>query len=94
VVFRGFKDNHDHIFGRGLLYSKSAYLLLEKQGNQISAYCSSGNEDWFIVGKIDLVPDVQIHPGIHAIGHINRMIYPGAYPHGTAIRFKEINLWG
>jgi hypothetical protein len=32
--------------------------------------------------------------GLHAIGMIDRTIYPGAYPEGTAIRFECFALWG
>jgi hypothetical protein len=31
--------------------------------------------------------------GVHAIGHIDRTVYPGAYPDGTAIRFESFQLW-
>jgi hypothetical protein len=31
--------------------------------------------------------------GLHAIGAFDRMIYPGAYPEGTAIRFESFELW-
>jgi hypothetical protein len=30
--------------------------------------------------------------GLHAIGAIDRTIYPGAYPDGTAIRFEASEL--
>jgi hypothetical protein len=35
------------------------------------------------------------HPevGLHAIGSIDRTLYPGAYPEGTAIRFESFDLW-
>ncbi len=93
ILFRGFKDNDDFIFGRGLLRSKTAYLRIAKQGAQISALCSPDNEKWFLVGNTHLPSPDPIYPGIHAIGHINRMIYPGAYSHGTEIKFTEFCLW-
>jgi hypothetical protein len=31
--------------------------------------------------------------GLHAIGHIDRSVYHGAYPDGTAIRFESFQLW-
>jgi hypothetical protein len=34
---------------------------------------------------------VQI--GVYAIGDIDRTIYPGAYPDGTAIRFESFEIW-
>jgi hypothetical protein len=30
---------------------------------------------------------------MHAIGSIDRTIYRGAYPEGTAIRFESFRLW-
>jgi hypothetical protein len=93
VIFRGFKNNNDMIFGRGLLHSKTAHLHLEKHGDQITAYCSPDGENWFFAGNTHLPPDEPVYPGIHANGHINRLIYPGAYPEGTEIRFDEFTTW-
>ena len=31
--------------------------------------------------------------GLHATGAIDRTLYPGAYPEGTAIRLKSFELW-
>jgi hypothetical protein len=31
--------------------------------------------------------------GVHAIGMIDRTIYHGAYPDGTAIRFASFDVW-
>jgi len=93
IIFRGFKDNQDLVFGRGILDSPETYLRLEKQGNQISAFCSPNGENWFFVGSVELSSNEPIYPGLHANGHINRMVYPGAYPEGTAICFKKFLLW-
>jgi hypothetical protein len=30
--------------------------------------------------------------GVHAIGNIDRIVYPGAFPNGAAIRFDEFRL--
>ena len=35
----------------------------------------------------------SIKVGLPAIGNINRTIYRGAYPDGTAIRFESFQLW-
>jgi hypothetical protein len=94
IIFRGFKGNQDLILGRGILDSTAVYLRLEKRGNQVSAFCSPEGENWFFAGSGELSSNEPIYPGLHANGHINRMIYPGAYPEGTAIRFKEFWLWG
>jgi hypothetical protein len=39
------------------------------------------------------VPLDPVEVGVHAIGMIDRTIYPGAYPEGTAIRFERFDLW-
>jgi hypothetical protein len=31
---------------------------------------------------------------LYAVGEIQRVIYPGAYPDGTAIRFESFWYWG
>ncbi|MFH1636051.1 MAG: adenylate/guanylate cyclase domain-containing protein [Chloroflexota bacterium] len=93
VIFRGFKDNNDLVFGRGRLHSTAAYLRLEKHGYQVSAYCSPDGENWFFAGNTHIPSGESIYPGVHTNGHINRLIYPGAYPEGSAIRFEELKLW-
>jgi hypothetical protein len=30
---------------------------------------------------------------VHAIGKIDRAVYRGAYPGGTAIRFESFQMW-
>ena len=94
IIFRGYKDNHDNVFGRGLLDSDIALLRIEKRANQISAYCSREGDEWFFAGATDLASNATVYAGIHANGHINRMIYPGAFPEGSAVQFKEFRLWG
>jgi len=93
VIFRGFKDNHDVVFGRGRLLAQKMHLRLEKKGYQVSAFCSSDEERWFFVGSTNIPSEEPIRPGLHANGHINRVVYPGAYLNGTAIRFHELMLW-
>jgi class 3 adenylate cyclase/tetratricopeptide (TPR) repeat protein len=93
IIFRGFQDNHDRVFGRGRLPADSAHLRLEKRGYQISAYCSPDGEKWLFVGETHIPTGEPIYPGLHANGHINRLIYPGAFPEGTAFRFSELKLW-
>jgi hypothetical protein len=34
-----------------------------------------------------------VEVGVVAIGSIDRAVYPGAYPEGTAIRFESFDLW-
>jgi hypothetical protein len=52
----------------------------------MNALCSADSEQWFSVGHMDFPVDEPVQVGLHAIGMIDRLIYPGAYPDGTAIR--------
>jgi tetratricopeptide (TPR) repeat protein len=94
LLFRGFKDNQDLVFGRGILDSTTVHLRVERRGERISAFCSLDGESWHFAGSTVLSSDAPVYAGLHANGHINRMIYPGAYPEGTAIRFRDFRLWG
>jgi hypothetical protein len=42
---------------------------------------------------VSLVDD-PVEVGLHAIGMIDRAIYHGAFPEGTAIRFEGFKVWG
>jgi len=93
ISFRGFMENNNLIFGRGQLESFTKTLRLERRGNRLNAYCSGNGEDWFFAGAAEFLTTLPVSLGIHANGHIHRMIYPGAYPEGTSIRFLEFTLW-
>ena len=81
------------VFGRGRLQAGTTHLRLEKKGYQVTTYCSSDGENWFFTGSTTVPTSEPIQPGLHANGHINRLIYPGAFVDGTAIQFKELRLW-
>jgi tetratricopeptide (TPR) repeat protein len=96
INFRGCVENQDLNFGRGRLPlgpSDEVYLRLERQENQVNAYCSTNGEDWFTVGYATFPVDVPLEIGMHAIGTIHRFIYLGAYPEGTAIKFLNFWMW-
>jgi hypothetical protein len=59
----------------------------------VTAYCSSDGENWYSVGTVGFPFNEPIYPGLHANGHINRLVYPGAFREGTAIKFLEVMLW-
>jgi hypothetical protein len=50
-------------------------------------------EHWFTVGHVEFPVEDPVRVGLHAIGHIDRTVYHGAYPDGTAIRFESFTLW-
>jgi hypothetical protein len=45
------------------------------------------------VGHVEFPGEGAVEVGVHAIGALDRMIYPAAYPEGTAIRFESFALW-
>ncbi len=94
ISFRGCLGNKDLVFGRGCLPSDRVYLRLERLGRHVSALCSVDGVEWFTVGHVEFPDDDPVEVGLHATGNIDRLIYHGAYPDGTAIRFESFQLWG
>jgi regulation of enolase protein 1 (concanavalin A-like superfamily) len=92
IFFLGCLNNGDVIIGRGRLPSERVFLRLEKLGSRVNALCSADGEEWFTVGHAEFPVEDAMEVGVHAIGSINRMVYPGAHPDGTAIRFEEFQL--
>jgi hypothetical protein len=60
----------------------------------VNALCSADGEAWFTVGGVAFPVEDPVEIGLHAIGNIDRTIYHGAYPEGTAIRFEAFEVWG
>jgi len=78
----------------GTLPAERAILRLERRGGWVRALCSAAGQRWFTVGQVEVSGGEEpLEVGLHAIGTIDRMIYPGAYPEGTAIRFESFALW-
>lgn len=103
ISLEGCLGNQDVIIGRGRLESASrrvsgssgrVFLRLERVGDRVNALCSADGERWFTVGQVAFPVEDPVQVGLHAIGNIDRTIYHGAYPEGTAIRFESFHLWG
>ncbi|MCJ7735970.1 MAG: hypothetical protein MUQ10_01475, partial [Anaerolineae bacterium] len=103
VAFGGCLDNKDLVIGRGRLPTGSepawvmgeeVTLRLELIGDRVDAFCSHDGEQWDTVGHTTFPIDDTVQVGVHAIGMIDRTIYHGAYPEGTAIRFTGFGIWG
>jgi hypothetical protein len=92
LVFRGCLHNEDRLLGRGYLPAGHTWLRLERQGDQVRALCSADGEEWSTVGDVAFAHREGEQIGVHAIGMIDRTIYHGAYPEGTAIRFESFAL--
>jgi predicted ATPase/class 3 adenylate cyclase len=69
------------------------YLRLERLGERVEALCSADGLYWFTVGRAVFSAEDPVQVGVYAIGNIDRFVYPGAYPDGTAIRFESVQLW-
>jgi len=95
VLFSGCLENRDIVVGRGQLVSQDSRitLQLERVGDQVRALCSVDGQQWFTVGHIRFSAEDPVQVGVHAIGNIDRTVYRGAYPEGTAIRFEWFQMW-
>jgi tetratricopeptide (TPR) repeat protein len=97
VSLWGCLGNMDAIIGRGRLDCEPdgpVFLRLERVGEQVNALCSADGEQWFNVGSAAFPIAGPLQVGLYAVGWIDRTVYHGAYPHGTAIRFESFQLWG
>jgi hypothetical protein len=70
------------------------FLRLERIGERVTALCSADGVEWFTVGQVAFPAAGPLQIGLYASGVIDRTIYPGAHPDGTAIRFDSFQLWG
>jgi tetratricopeptide (TPR) repeat protein len=93
INFSGCIENKDLVIGRGRLPAERVFLRLERHGSQVNALCSADGVEWFTVGHVNFPVEDPVEVGLHAIGDIDRTIYHGAYPDGTAIRFQSFRLW-
>jgi regulation of enolase protein 1 (concanavalin A-like superfamily) len=95
IVFSGCLDGEEVGIGQGQLYEAAGriYLRLERIGERVNALCSADGEQWYTVGHATFPAGDPLQVGMLAIGWIDRMVYPGAYPEGTAIRFESFQMW-
>jgi hypothetical protein len=69
-------------------------LRLEWQEGVAKALCSADGVQWYRIGEIPWEAREPILVGMHAIGDLDRMVYPGRHAEGTVIRFRDIRVWG
>lgn len=106
ITFLGCLDNQDVVIGRGRLPPgtpardappERVHLRLEWAGTRVRALCSAeggaGSGPWFTVGHVTFPLEARAQAGVYAIGNVDRSIYHGAYPDGTAIRFTSFQCW-
>jgi len=94
LSFMGYLGNKNVIIGRGRLPAERVFLRLERLGRQVRALCSADGKNWFTVGQVEFPIEDPVEVEVHAIGSIDRTVYHGAYPEGTAIRFESFEMWG
>ena len=96
ILFSGNLGGQPDVIGRGRLpldETQRVFLRLERIGNRVHALCSADGSQWFTVRHIDFPVADPIQVGVFAVGSIDRTVYRGAYPDGTAIRFTSFQLW-
>ena len=93
INFVGCVADSDITIGRGRLSSDRIVLRLERRGSRVNALCSADVKEWFTAGSVEFPVEGPVEIGLHAIGGIDRLVYPDAYPDGTAIRFESFELW-
>ncbi len=103
IALTGCLEDQDAVYSRGRLPPEPvegptgtierAWLRLEWADGQVRALCSADGQAWYIAGSVALPYDARAQVGVYACGNIDRGIYPGAYPEGTAIRFESFRCW-
>ncbi|MFN2231906.1 MAG: BTAD domain-containing putative transcriptional regulator [Anaerolineae bacterium] len=109
IMFLGSVGNRDCVIGRGRLPPRASghcrpseldeewpgqvRLRLERRGDTVRALCSADGARWFAAGEVRFSPAAALQAGVYAVGNVDRAIYHGAYPDGTAIRFESFRVW-
>ncbi len=95
--FDGCLDNQTTVIGRGLLPQNSVtdrvLMRLTRKADTVQAFCSPDGEAWFSLGQISFPVTTSLQIGLHAVGGIDRLIYPDSYLDGTAVQFDSFSLW-
>jgi class 3 adenylate cyclase/predicted ATPase len=96
LVLGGCVGDRDVVVGRGWLPDGTgeAHVRVEWQQGTARALCSADGVQWYRVGEIPWEAPAPLLVGMHAIGDIDRMVYPGPYLEGTAIEFRGLRMWG
>ena len=93
ITFHGCRRAEDVIVGRGRLAAETLHLRLDRMNDQVRALCGTDGGTWYTVGQTEFSADDPIEVGLYAVGRIQRFLYPGAFPDGSAIRFGEFRLY-
>ncbi len=93
ITFCGCRKTEDLIVGRGRLPVDLLHLRLERKNDLFRALCSADGASWWTVGQVEFPASDPLEIGLFAVGKIERYLYPGAFPEGSAIRFDEFRLY-
>ena len=93
VRFEGCLAGLDAILGRGRLPGERVWLRLERVGGRVLALCSVDGVTWWTAGSAEFPAASPVQVGVCALGLIDRLANPGAFPHGTALRCEAFRLW-
>ncbi|HUX86682.1 MAG TPA: AAA family ATPase, partial [Chloroflexota bacterium] len=92
VSLRACVNDEDTVIGRGRLVAQPITLRMERVGDRVTGLCSADGVHWQRVGSVDLPVGDVIGVGVYAGGEIDRSIYNGAFPDGTAMRFAAFEV--
>lgn len=92
ISLAGSLGKRDVMIGRGLLTGSPVHLRLERIGTKVRGLCSVDGAVWFCVGALDLPTSAQVQVGLFVANNLDRFVYPGLHPHGTAMRFRTFRL--
>ncbi|MAF10083.1 hypothetical protein CMK11_06485 [Candidatus Poribacteria bacterium] len=81
------------LVGRGLVRADRVTLRIETIGPRVRALVWADGDRWSTVGEAQFAVGESVEVGVHAIGSIARIVYPGAFAEGTAIHFDEFRIW-
>ena len=102
IALDGCLNSEDIMLGCGLLPGPNSpqalpdewvFLRLQRTGAQVQGLCSSDGQHWFSLGQVTFPISDPVELGLHAAGWIDRMIYPGIHPEGSAIRFESFQIY-
>jgi tetratricopeptide (TPR) repeat protein len=58
----------------------------------VTALCSVNGKQWWTAGSTTFALPPSAKGGVYATGRIDRVVHPGAWPHGTGIAFRSVQL--
>lgn len=103
VALLACKSGQDMLLGRGRLPDvdgnhrpapaprpERVWLRLEVMGDEVRTLVSLDGEAWWTTGSTTFQVSPDLQAGVYVTGRIERIIHPGAWPDGAAMRFSEV----